>query len=156
MACKPQSWDSAGLSLSPSSQLPFPAVLLAPLPRPCLEPGPCEACVWPSRVLAEASTHQSPRESWLAPGRRDRGPGPCMRIWPRSPGGPPWRADCSSVTRAVTVGVPALPHTWFHGFTRLSLQNLADGVRKRRQVICSPIPRWEEVLNLKSQNGLRG
>ena len=91
-----------------------------------------------------------------APRRRDGGPGPCMTIWPRSPGGPPWWADHSSVTWAVTVGISALPHTRFHGFTRLSLQNLADGVRKRRQVICSSIPRWEEVLNLKSQKGLRG
>ena len=91
-----------------------------------------------------------------AHGRRDGGPGPCVRIWPRSPGGPPWWADCSSVTRAVTLGGPALPQTWFHGFTCLNLQNLADGVRKRRQVISSPIPRWEEVLTLKSQKGLRG
>lgn len=90
------------------------------------------------------------------PRRRDGGPGPCIRIWPRSPGGPPWWADRSSVTQAVTVGVPALPHKRFHGFTCLSLQNLADGVRKRRQVICSPIPGWEEVLNLKRQKGLRG
>ena len=88
--------------------------------------------------------------------RSDGGAGPLREDLASVTRRPSPVADCSSVTRAVTLGGPPLPQKWFHGFTCLSLQNLADGVRKRRQVISSPIPRWEEVLTLKSQKGLRG